>query len=462
MAMTDEQLTGYEQSLKKAADDEASARLSSLGNTEARYGDQSMTNTVNKYNYNRMNEYYNALAQRENLAQTWQQVANQRALTRAQIENMANEHSRGLSALGLQRKQIETQEEQHKRELEERRNEASKQRQHDIFQTGQKQDFARAESSRSRAHDTKQQQQRTAAESVAAQEQRTFAREQAMTQREHDRQQAAIARGYTHEENELGRQLQREQAQANIASQQENLSRQHEHDIRMAEGSNEAARRMQAASLGAAEAQHQASLHQTWETNKEAHDIRKEEIKAAQAQHEERLGQEAKHYESTEERLWNQQRADQERRNRELKLLEDKQREDQRQQLLSQNLQTHQAIYNMKLHTKQMDQQEWLNKSNQLLKALGLHIDKEKVDALRASNQHAPTSGSEEDQLNWLSGLLSRANGGEYDDRAARASQSQAHGAENSNMTRYLNNLSESNRRILTDLSSTVGQYFLS
>jgi hypothetical protein len=101
--LTDEQLNMYEQGLKKQAEDAAQSKLQGVGPGYAQYGTPSMTNTVNSYNYERMNDYMNALAKREELAQTWQQTANQRALTGAQIGNMQNEHTRGIQNLGLQK-----------------------------------------------------------------------------------------------------------------------------------------------------------------------------------------------------------------------------------------------------------------------------------------------------------------------------------------------------------------------
>ena len=98
--LTEEQLHNYEQALKARADRDAAASLTSEGNPYANYGAASMTNTVNNMNYNRQDEYYKALQQREDLAQKWQQVANQRMLTQAQVKQMANEHLRGLTQLG--------------------------------------------------------------------------------------------------------------------------------------------------------------------------------------------------------------------------------------------------------------------------------------------------------------------------------------------------------------------------
>jgi hypothetical protein len=117
MPLTDEQLNLYEQNLKKSSDDAARAKLGNIGAGYADYGSPSMTNTVNNYNYDRMNDYMNALAQRENLAQTWQQVANQRALTSGQLGNMEKEHERGLQQIGLQKQQLKQAGEHHQQDL---------------------------------------------------------------------------------------------------------------------------------------------------------------------------------------------------------------------------------------------------------------------------------------------------------------------------------------------------------
>jgi hypothetical protein len=117
MPLTDEQLNLYEQNLKQRADDAARSKLGNIGPGYANYGSPSMTNTVNQYNYDRMNDYMNALAQRENLAQTWQQIANQRALTAGQVGNMEKDHERGLAGLGLQKQQQQQQHEIQQKQL---------------------------------------------------------------------------------------------------------------------------------------------------------------------------------------------------------------------------------------------------------------------------------------------------------------------------------------------------------
>jgi hypothetical protein len=103
MPLTDPQLNSYEQGLRKRADDEMASSLGNLGNAHPDYGSQSMTNTVNNFNYNRQKQYLDALAAREDLAQKWQQTANQRAMTQGQIKQMAGEHSRGIANLVQQR-----------------------------------------------------------------------------------------------------------------------------------------------------------------------------------------------------------------------------------------------------------------------------------------------------------------------------------------------------------------------
>lgn len=103
MALTDQQLNSYEQFLKRRSDNARNEQLGNLGNAMSDYGGQSMTNSVNKYNNDRQEDYMNALAKREGLAQTWQQVANQRALTSGQIGNMAVENMSRLSSSALER-----------------------------------------------------------------------------------------------------------------------------------------------------------------------------------------------------------------------------------------------------------------------------------------------------------------------------------------------------------------------
>ncbi|MDR1104278.1 MAG: hypothetical protein LBK92_02840 [Endomicrobium sp.] len=103
MPLTDQQLNSYEQGLRKRADDEMASSLGNLGNAHPDYGSQSMTNTINNFNYNRQKQYLDALAAREDLAQKWQQTANQRAMTQGQIKQMAGEHSRGIANLVQQR-----------------------------------------------------------------------------------------------------------------------------------------------------------------------------------------------------------------------------------------------------------------------------------------------------------------------------------------------------------------------
>jgi hypothetical protein len=121
MALTNEQLNAYEQGLKKNIDDETASALGNLGNSYPGYGSQSMTNTVNNLNYNRQKQYIDALAARENLAQTWQQTANQRTMTQAQIKQISNENTRGIATmrqqqqhhdedLGFNRQQLESNE----------------------------------------------------------------------------------------------------------------------------------------------------------------------------------------------------------------------------------------------------------------------------------------------------------------------------------------------------------------
>jgi hypothetical protein len=132
MPLTDEQLNAYEQGLRQDADNAQQDKLDELGNAYPDYGAQSMTNTVNKYNYEKQKEYYNALAQREQLAQTWQQTANQRALTQAQVKNMADESSRGQANIALQKSQQEQQQQQHKENLAQAT--LAQQQQHEIAQ----------------------------------------------------------------------------------------------------------------------------------------------------------------------------------------------------------------------------------------------------------------------------------------------------------------------------------------
>jgi hypothetical protein len=102
MPLTDEQLNSYELGLRKDADDQTASALGNIGSGYANYGSQSMTNTVNNMNYNRQKQYLDALAARENLAQTWQQTANQKAMTQAQAKQIANENTRGIATLRQQ------------------------------------------------------------------------------------------------------------------------------------------------------------------------------------------------------------------------------------------------------------------------------------------------------------------------------------------------------------------------
>ena len=107
MPLTDEQLNSYEQGLRKDIDDQAKSSLGNIGNAYPDYGASSMTNTINNLNYNRQKQYLDALAAREDLAQKWQQTANQRAMTQGQIKQMSDENSRGIATLGLQRQSNE-------------------------------------------------------------------------------------------------------------------------------------------------------------------------------------------------------------------------------------------------------------------------------------------------------------------------------------------------------------------
>ena len=106
MPLPDPLMTAYEQNLKRQSDLAAQKKLDAIGYATPNYGSQSMTNSVNKYNYDRQQEYLNALAKREELAQTWQHTANQRALTAGQIQNTQNEHVGRLANLGYQQRAL--------------------------------------------------------------------------------------------------------------------------------------------------------------------------------------------------------------------------------------------------------------------------------------------------------------------------------------------------------------------
>jgi hypothetical protein len=102
MPLSDQQLNQYEQFLKRRSDISRNEQLSRLGNGVTDYGGQSMTSSVNKYNNDRQDDYMNALSKREGLAQTWQQVANQRALTSGQIGNMTAENQSRFATSALE------------------------------------------------------------------------------------------------------------------------------------------------------------------------------------------------------------------------------------------------------------------------------------------------------------------------------------------------------------------------
>lgn len=103
--MTDEQLNQYEQNLKQQADNAAQTRIGNIGNAYANYGSSSMTNSVNSFNYDRINDYMNALGKREELAQA-----------------LGVERERQRSTEALQKRQLETESgrEQKRMEFEER------------------------------------------------------------------------------------------------------------------------------------------------------------------------------------------------------------------------------------------------------------------------------------------------------------------------------------------------------
>jgi hypothetical protein len=111
MPLTKDQLDAYQANLSKQADDEAQSQLGNTWNGGLRYGSGSMTNTVNKYNYARQQDHLNALAKREELAQSWENAQNQKAMTEANIKHMAGEGVRGRSGLALQWQQQKQQQE---------------------------------------------------------------------------------------------------------------------------------------------------------------------------------------------------------------------------------------------------------------------------------------------------------------------------------------------------------------
>jgi hypothetical protein len=117
-AITDQQLTLYQQNLARQQEEAQNAKFGALGNAYANYGTSSMTNAVNKFNQARQQAYLDALAKREELAQSWQHTANQRALTAGQIANTENENIRGLHNITYQQKQLAQADLHHKENLE--------------------------------------------------------------------------------------------------------------------------------------------------------------------------------------------------------------------------------------------------------------------------------------------------------------------------------------------------------
>jgi hypothetical protein len=111
MPLTDDQLNNYEQFLRRKADTDSQQQLGQLGGMIGDYGSQSMTSSANKYNNDRQEDYLNAMAKREDLAQKWQQTASQRALTQGQIKNMNAENQARLSSAALEKGKAFTEQE---------------------------------------------------------------------------------------------------------------------------------------------------------------------------------------------------------------------------------------------------------------------------------------------------------------------------------------------------------------
>jgi hypothetical protein len=118
VGLTDQQLNFYEQNLARQQEQAAQARFGGLGNAQPNYGTSSMTNSVNKFNSARTQAFLDALAKREELAQSWQHTANQRALTAGQIANTENENTRGLHNISYQQKQLAQADLHHRENLE--------------------------------------------------------------------------------------------------------------------------------------------------------------------------------------------------------------------------------------------------------------------------------------------------------------------------------------------------------
>jgi hypothetical protein len=111
MPLTEQQLDQYQAQMMKEGEEKARHQLGNLNATNSVYDNESMTNSVNKFNYNKQREYLEALKNKEMLKQSWQKVANERAFTNAQTENMAHGAIRDNRALSLQWKQQKDQKE---------------------------------------------------------------------------------------------------------------------------------------------------------------------------------------------------------------------------------------------------------------------------------------------------------------------------------------------------------------
>ena len=117
MAMTEQELNEYEAQLRREGDEAAYRELNRTQNPYDYPDNQSMTNSVNKYNYARREDYLKALKAREDIALNWKNANTQAQLAQAQIGDMARQQQARLAQAKFQEKELGSQESRFKKTL---------------------------------------------------------------------------------------------------------------------------------------------------------------------------------------------------------------------------------------------------------------------------------------------------------------------------------------------------------